>query len=404
MAEKYKLKSGDKLAAVNADDAGSSSETSERLYRDYERLRAELVRLRNDVRRLSDDHAPADFADSEEPQGELTGRTAAASLAAHPVRFVLVLVLLAIAAAAGLRFWDYAKSFQSTDDAQLDTHIDPVSSRITGTIIRVYVDDNQEVKAGQPVADIDPRDYQIAVDKARADYAMAQAQVLSIEQDAIEAQAKLAAAQATADRTGKDVRRISELRKSNDASQHDYDQYLADSRVAEAGTTAAAAAWQSLVKELASRKAAVQGARAALDQALLNLDYTKIGAPVAGIVGKRSVEVGQRVDPGEELLAIVRNNQLWVTANFKETQLDRVVPGERATVHVDTFGHDYSGKVLSIAGASGARYSILPPENATGNYVKVVQRIPVRIALDPGQDQEGLLRAGMSVEATIWLK
>jgi membrane fusion protein, multidrug efflux system len=401
MAEKYKLKPGDKLTAPASQEPGLSDEISERLYRDYERLRAELGRLRNDVRRLSEEREPVDLAaDDEEP---IRNRTANA-IAAHPIRFVLALFVLAVAASAGLRTWEYAKSYRSTDDAQLDAHIDPVSSRISGTVIHVYVDDNERVNAGQPIASIDPHDYQIAVDKARADYAQAQALVLSTEQDAIEAQAKLTAAQATADKDRKDAERFSELRKSNDASQHDYDQYLADSRVAAAESTAAAAAWQSLTKGLASRQAAVEGARAALDQALLNLEYTRMVAPVAGIVGKRSVEVGERVEPGEELLAIVRDNELWVTANFKETQLDRVVPGERATIHVDTFGHDYSGRVLSIAGASGARYSILPPENATGNYVKVVQRIPVRIVLDPDQPEELDLRPGMSVEATIWLK
>jgi membrane fusion protein, multidrug efflux system len=402
MAEQRAIRSEDFGEPLGPDGSTRSDKIPERLYGDYERLRVELARLRKDVRRLSEAREIPDA--DEAPAGESPKGGIAAAIASHPIRFVLVLVALAVAASGGRRLWEYAKTYQSTDDAQINAHIDPISPRISGTVLHVYVDDNQYVRAGQPLADIDPSGYRIAVAKARAGVAAAQGQLLATEENAAEAKAMMIAAQDTAEKAASDARRFSELRKDQIISQHEMDQYVTDSRVAAAQTAAASAAWHSLSRDLASRKAAVQAARAALNQALLDLSYTKIIAPVSGIVGKRSVEVGQRVQPGEELLAIVRDEDLWVTANFKETQLERIRPGQRATIYVDAFERSFTGEVRSIAGASGAKYSILPPENATGNYVKVVQRIPVRIRLRSGQPLEERLRAGMSVEATVWLR
>ena len=159
-----------------------------------------------------------------------------------------------------------------------------------------------------------------------------------------------------------------------------------------------------LEAEVVARQAAREAAEAELDQALLNSSYTKIVAPVAGIIGKLTAEIGERAQPGQELLAIVRNDDLWVTANFKETQLVNLRRGMKATLHVDALDQELRGTVQSVAGASGDKYSILPPENASGNFVKVVERIPVRINLDKGQQMADLLRPGMSVEATIWFR
>ena len=156
--------------------------------------------------------------------------------------------------------------------------------------------------------------------------------------------------------------------------------------------------------EVKSRQATAERQRTVVDQAMLNLSYTKIVAPIDGIIGKKNAEPGQQVAPGQQLMADVPVNDIWVTANFKETQLEKMHPGQRATLHVDSYNRDYEGFVESVAAASGARFSLLPPENATGNYVKVVQRVPIRIRFNPGQDNDHLLRPGMSVEPKVWLK
>ncbi len=320
--------------------------------------------------------------------------------------FVALILLIAIAAAipAGGRLWSFINSYEDTDDAQVDAHIDPVSTRINGTIERVYVDDNDRAKAGQVLAEIDPRDYQVALEQARANYLQAQAQVKSAISDYDSAQARAQAAIAANSMAQHEADRYRVLSKRGVASAEQAEQVSSTANVDTATVAAARAASDAASMTRAAREASVAAAKALLDQAELNLTYTKIVAPVAGIVGKRSVEVGQRVEPGQELLALVRNDDLWVTANFKETQLMRMHLGQPATVRVDTYGTDFRGHVESMAGASGEKYSLLPPENATGNYVKIVQRIPVRIRLDGQQDAAEKLRLGMSVEATVWLK
>ena len=186
-------------------------------------------------------------------------------------------------------------------------------------------------------------------------------------------------------------------------SQAEYDQYNATARVQSADLSAAQADAASAQRTIASRQAQVEAAQAALNQANLNLSYTRIMAPAGGIIGKRTGELGQHVDPGQSLMALTQVNDLWVTANFKETQLKRMRPGEPVTIRVDALGRDFRGHVQSMPGATGSLYDLLPPENATGNYVKVVQRLPVRILFDAGQDLSRL-RPGMSVEPTVWLK
>jgi membrane fusion protein (multidrug efflux system) len=260
------------------------------------------------------------------------------------------------------------------------------------------------VKAGQLLAEIDPRDYQVELEQARANYLQAQAQVKSAISDYDTAQARAQAAIAANSMAQHEADRYRELSKHGVASAEQAEQISSTANVDTATVAAARAASDAASMTRAAREASVAAAKALLDQAELNLTYTKIVAPVAGIVGKRSVEVGQRIEPGQELLALVRNDDLWVTANFKETQLLRMHRGQPATVRVDTYGTDFQGHVESMAGASGDKYSLLPPENATGNYVKIVQRIPVRIRLDGQQGAAEKLRPGMSVEATVWLK
>ena len=300
--------------------------------------------------------------------------------------------------------WNYLQSYQSTDDAQIDGHIDPLSSRINGTVIRVHAEDDDRVKAGELLVEIDPRDYEIAVAQARARLELALAQFASAKQDYAAALANIREDDAASFKAQRDAQRFAVLLDRQVVAQNEYDQYIATARVDAAKVDSYREAAGSALKTIAARGADVDAAKAALDQALLNLSYTKIYAPANGIVGKRSVELGSRIEPGQTLMFVTETDEIWVTANFKETQLARMHRGQKVTIHVDTFGRNYQGYVRNLPGASGDRFSLLPSENATGNYVKVVQRLPVRIEFDAGQDPEHLLHPGMSVEPKVWLR
>ena len=319
------------------------------------------------------------------------------------LRIAALAVLGVLAIPLGYSGWNYLQSYQSTDDAQVDGHIDPISSRINGTVARVAVEDNQRVKAGQLLVEIDPRDNQAAADQARAQLAQAEAQVAAAKQNYAASLATVHQAEAANYKAQRDAARYSTLLRAQVVAPAEYDQFIATARVSAAQVDANQQQAGSAQRAIATAEANAQAAQAALDQALLNLSYTKIYAPAAGIVGKKTVEVGQRVQPGEEMFAIVQNDDVWITADFKETQLRKMYQGQPVEVHVDAFGRDYDGYVEAMPGASGDRFSLLPPENATGNYVKVVQRLPVRIRLDEGQNGDHRLRPGMNVEATVWL-
>src|SRR5438874_1088161 len=260
---------------------------------------------------------------------------------------------LALVAVAALLWWLHARKIEDTDDAQVDGYITAVSSRVPGTVLRVLVEDNQPVKQGDVLVELDAADLEVAAAQARAAVAQAQA-AFAAEQPSVSITA-----------------------------------------------TSNRATVQSTEDEVANTEADLEAARRDLDQAQLNLGYAKVVAPVAGIVGKRSVNVGDRVQPGQQLMSLTQNGELWVTANFRETQIERMRQGQHASVHVDAIDRDYEGIVESFAGATGSRYSLLPPENASGNYVKVVQRIPVRIKLEQGQPEMERLRPGMSAEPKV---
>ena len=403
------------------------------------------------------------------------------SLLAQPrVRIGIAVLLLAI---AGVAVWLWVTAgHESTDDAQIDAHLTQIAARIGGTITKVLVDDNQQVEAGAVLVELDPRDYQVTVDRMRAELADAEANAIAARSNVpitsatasgnlttarggvtqaqsgvaasekeveaararlITAQARLREAEANATKAARDVERLRGLLAKDEVSQQQFDatsaaadaqRASADSarsqvaeaeagiRVAESKLIQAQAGEQqahaelqtaqtapSLIQATQARASAadarVQTARANLAQAELNLQYAVVKAPVRGVVSKKGINVGQVVQQGQPLLAIVQLDEVWVTANFKETQLKDVRPGQRAAADVDALGgRDFKGKVDSIAGATGARFSLLPPENATGNFVKVVQRVPVKIVLDAGQDPEHLLRPGMSVNATVYTK
>lgn len=371
----------------------------------------------------------------------------------HPnAKYVLAIVALALIAGA-VFVWHYYSVRESTDDAQIDGHIDPISARLTGTAIRVLHDDNDVVKAGEVLVELDPKDYQVALERAKADLASAEANavaanvgvplttttsssqlaaadagVLSAQKEIQASQARVQEAQANYTKLAADLKRMEMLVQKDEVSRQQYDASVAAAASAKATLDAANAAVASSESKLAQAKAQadaahtvpeqikmtrakagaatadVQRAQAAVDQAELNLQYTKIVAPVDGVLSKRNVEPGQVVQAGQPLFSIVNLDDIWVTANFKETQLRSMRPGQKAEISVDAYGRSYRGTVESIAGASGARFSLLPPENATGNYVKVVQRIPVRIRIDKGQDPNRELRPGMSVVPTVFVK
>jgi len=384
------------------------------------------------------------------------------------LKWVIILVVLAVLIIGGYFLWQYFSSYESTDDAQVDGHIDAVSSRISGTVTAVYVENNQMVQAGQPLVDLDPRDYQVALEQAKAAVGEAQSQVTvahpsipitqtsnqttistaqtdiigaeagvsSAQQNYQAALAKIHQAEANNAKAQADVARYQQLVAKDEISKQQFDAAVAAAKADAAAVASNQASADAALQQVDQAKAKLQQARdlhqqalrnapnqlaiqranvvnrtaavkvyqAQLDQAILNLSYTKILAPAAGIIGKRSVELGNRVQPGQQLMAIVRIDKLWVTANFKETQLQHMKPGQRVKIHVDALDRDYDGYVESMPGATGALYSLLPPENATGNYVKVVQRLPVRIFFKEGEDKDHLLRPGMSVEPKVYLQ
>jgi len=384
-----------------------------------------------------------------------------------PLGWIILLVVLVGAGIGGSILWGYLESYEDTDDAQIDGDIYAITSRIAGTVKAVYVQDNQQVKAGQLLVELDPRDYDVSVEQAKAalnesrsqvtaaqpnvgitttttetsvssyasDIAAARAEVAGAQRDYESAVAQVRQAEADNVKAQADLVRYKQLIAKDEISRQQYDQAeaaaqsqmaLVDARKASAESAARnieaaqAKLEQSLTKEDDARKTrpqqiALESAlvrvrqantvqqQTIVDQALLNLSYTKIVAPVDGIVDKKNAEPGQQVSPGQQLMVDVPLNDLWVTANFKETQLKKMQPNQRVTIHVDAYDHTYEGYVESVAGASGARFSLLPPENATGNYVKVVQRVPMRIRFKEGQDPEHRLRPGMSVEPKVWI-
>jgi membrane fusion protein, multidrug efflux system len=384
-----------------------------------------------------------------------------------PVGWIVLLVVIAGAAIGGSMLLRYLDSYEDTDDAQIDGDIYAVTSRIAGTVKAVYVQDNQQVKAGQLLVELDPRDYDVSVEQAKASVTQSQTEVESArpnvpitsvttetavsseEADITGVEAQIAGAQrdyessvaqirqAEADnaKAQADLIRYKQLIAKDEISQQQYDQVDAAAKAAAATVDARKATAEAAARNVDAARARLQQAqtriaearrnrpqqialqnavvrsrqattareKTLLDQALLNLSYTRILAPVDGIIGKKNAEPGQEVSPGQQLMADVPITNLWVTANFKETQLKKMRVGQRVTIHVDAYGRDYQGYVESLAGASGARFSLLPPENATGNYVKVVQRLPIRIGIKEGEDKDNLLRPGMSVEPKVWL-
>ena len=370
-----------------------------------------------------------------------------------------------LAAAVALIWWLHARHFEDTDDAEVDGHISGIAARVAGTVTGVYFEENQFVQAGQVVADLDPRDYQLALEQARSQLRQAQAQtqaeqpnvpvtqvtnqtnIATTTSEVTSAEAAVAAAQndyeaalakvreseANNAKAQTDVERYRPLAEKDEVPREQFDGVVATAKAQAATVAANQASAASALKQvdqrraeleearrrseeaqknaprqvaireanISSRQSGAQAARAQADQAVLNLSYCKIVTPVGGIVAKRTAEVGQYVAPGQQILLVMQTGDLWVTANFRETQLRRMRPNQSVRIHVDALDADFYGFIESLPAATGAVTSLLPPENATGNFVKIVQRLPVRIRFK--QDQQGLnrLRPGMSVEPTV---
>ena len=398
--------------------------------------------------------------------------TPADTIVEPPVRskrrktILLILIGTLAVIVCGLALWRHFSSYESTDDAQVDAHLHPVSARVPGYVIRVNVGDNEYVQKGAVLVEIDPRDYEVALDQARADLANAEATaqsmhidvpitatttssqlqstaadvekegagVIAAEKQLAAAKAQLEAAQANDVKAQHDLIRYKMLVDKEEVSRQIYDNALAAARASAATVSAASAnveaarqtveqarsnldsaraghrAAETAPRQVASTRAravsaqaTVQLKRAALEQAQLNLQYTRIIAPVTGQVTK-TVVVGMNVQPGQQLLTVVPLEDVWITANFKETQLRHIRTGQPVEFYVDSNGRTYRGHVDSISGATGPLFSLFPPENATGNYVKIVQRVPVKIVIEPGQNSDLQLRPGVNVVPKVFLR
>jgi len=406
-----------------------------------------------------------DTAVADQPAARPPLKSAPARPSGRLRAFAIFFFLLLLAATGVLIYWLHARQFESTDDAFVEMHLVPVSSRVDGTIVKVYVEENHFVHAGDPLVDLDPRDFQVALDQASATLSQARSQVTvqqpnvpiteventanvssseasvanaeaavgAAEHDRDAAAARLTEAEANNAKAQADLARYRILIANEEVSRQEYDQIDAAAKAQAANVAAARASVESAGRVVDQRKAQVreaqsrlaqyrqtashqvamrqaavrsqeanaQSAQAQVEQAQLKLGYTKIVAAVDGIVMKRSAEVGARVATGQQLFLIAQVGDLWVTANFKETQLASLQPNQPARIHVDALRMDFDGYVEDIGGGTGAVSSVLPPENATGNYVKVVQRIPVRLRFKPNQRGLDRLRAGMSVEPEV---
>jgi len=314
---------------------------------------------------------------------------------------VVAIALVAI----GVRFWLSSRTREGTDDAQVVGHIIPVLSRASGYVRTVLVSENQRVHAGDVLVQLDDRDLVARLRQAEADLALAQTSTGPSGEaaaDVAAARATVAQARAEAERTANRAARSRELLAQNAIAEQDVENDEAAARAAAAALRAAQSRTEAAQAGARGSNAKVAAALAERDQAALMASYARIVAPHDGIVSKKSVEVGQLVQPGQALLAVVPLDSVWVIANFKETQIDDMKPGESATVNADTYhGVEFRGHVESLSPATGATFSLLPPQNATGNFVKVVQRVPVKIAIDELQDPTHLLRPGMSVHVSV---
>ena len=405
---------------------------------------------------------------AEPPAGKQNDAGAADDNGQGRRKSILFASVLGIVILVGaIAFWVYSRTYESTDDAQVDGHLNGITARIDGVIKAVHVEENQSVQAGQLVAEMDSRDYEVALEQVQAhllksqadlraenpnvpitqsssqtsistsqsEVSNAEAGVAAAERDQAAATARLQEVQANNTKAQADVERYKALVDKQEVARAQYDQVIATAKALAASVDSArssAEAAQKIVDQrraqldqarsrlsqanvnapnqvaitranMQSRQAEVQAMKAEVDRAQLDLSYCKIICPVAGVVSKRTVDVGEHVSKGQRLVTLADLSDLWVTANFKESQLRKMHAQQPVTITVDAFDQKFDGYVEAMPGATGSITSLLPPENATGNYVKVVQRLPVRIRFKPGQQGLERLRPGMSVVPKVWL-
>ena len=412
----------------------------------------------------SDSPGPAPSPGGNSGDAESSGSTAEGRRRS----LVFAGVVGAVILIGALAFWLYSRTYETTDDAQVDGHLNGITSRIDGEVKAVFAEENQSVQAGQLLVELDPRDYQVALEQAQAQLLKAQAEaraenptlpiaqsasqtslatsqsgvsnaeagVAAAERDQAAAMSRLQEVEANNAKAQADVARYKSLVDKDEVSHLAYDQVIATAKALAASVDSARSsseAAQKVVEQrraqldqarsqmtlanvsapnqiaiskanLQSKQADVQAKQADVDRAQLDLSYCKIVSPVAGVVSKRVAEVGEHVSKGQRLLTLADLGDLWVTANFKESQLKQMHAGQSVTVAVDAYDEKFDGTVEAMPGATGSITSLLPPENASGNYVKVVQRLPVRIRLKAGQQGLDRLRPGMSVVPKVWLK
>jgi membrane fusion protein (multidrug efflux system) len=343
---------------------------------------------------------------------------------ASRLRLGIILLVVAAAATWGIRTWLASRLVVTSDNAQVDGHITPIAPKVQAFVSRVLVEDNQEVKAGDTLVVLDPRDLELRLQQARADLGSAQAQAGSgrnagqaaaqlamMQAQAAGSEASVAVAEAAATKAAADLERYRGLAATRviaaqqlDAAQAANDAAIANLDVARRQAIAAKSQVAAGAAALKGADARLAAAAAAVGTAETQLSYTVITAPIAGVVARRRVEPGELVQPGQALLSIVPSADVWVTANLKETELQSVKVGDPVEFTVDAYrGLTFKGTVESLSPATGARFALLPPDNASGNFTKVVQRVPVRIAV-PGQDPAHPLRPGMSVDVKIRVK
>jgi membrane fusion protein, multidrug efflux system len=404
-----------------------------------------------------------------DPAGKPNDPNEAGSNAEGRRRTLLFAAIVGIVILVGaVSFWLYSRRYESTDDAQVDGHLNGITARIDGDVKAVHVEENQSVKSGDVLVELDPRDYEVVVEQAQAqllkaqageraenpnlpitqsnsetsvstsksEVANAEAGLAAAERDQLAAQSRLQEVEANNSKAQADVARYKALVEKDEVSRSEYDQVIATSRALAASVESARASAEAAQKvvdqrhaqldeargrmesatvnapnqvaisraNLQSKQADVQAMKAQLDRAQLDLSYCKIIAPVAGVVTKRTAEAGEHVSKGQRLVTLADLADLWVTADFKESQLKQMHAGQSVTISVDAFDQDLDGTVEAMPGSTGSVTSLLPPENATGNYVKVVQRLPVRIRFKPGQQGLERLRPGMSVVPKVWVK
>jgi membrane fusion protein (multidrug efflux system) len=429
------------------------------------RTEEEIAELRNEVRRLRESQEKRNGNGEERADAGKQDVEKGGEKKRHPVRNVILVVVGVAILVGAVLYWLNARHYEDTDDALVDGHISGIAARVAGTVTGIYVEEHAQVQAGQVLAELDPRDSQAAVDQARGELAKAQAEmqaeqpnvpltqvttqtsiatsstdvraaeaaVAAADRDHEAALEKVREAEANNAKAQADVARYRPLVEKDEVAREQFDQVVANARALAATVSAARASAESAAKQadqrraqltetqqkaeearrnapqqvavrranVSTKQAAVAAARAQLDQALLNLSYCKITTPVPGIVAKRTAEVGEHVTPGQQMVLVAQTADMWVTANFRETQLQLMRAGQSARIHVDALSRDFDGYVDGMPAASGAVTSLLPPENATGNFVKVVQRLPVRLRFKSGQDGLERLRPGMSVEPKV---